>query len=455
MNRLTARQRKLIYGAGIVLLTIPIIWLGRPATRDDAGGALAKMRARHKLGEASLGEIDPSSATMNLVLLGLRGIATDLLWMQADEQKRTKNWAPLKATVNSITLLQPHYVKVWDFQSWNLAYNVSAEWDGVEDRYYWVKEGAKFLTKGIERNKDVPKLPHWQARIIGQKIGIADEWRYYRRFFKHDPDPSVPEYPGGPDPELNPLGRDNYLVAKDLYREANEKEATNHVPSRALFRSQWAHSQIEYAMMLQREGVFEEAVQKGPWEVAYRDWTEGFGQETFATPIYYGDKVYTVGLRMDPSEEEIAAIAREHELPVEVVRRTVRQSQSIVNYQYWKQRADAERRGETEEAHRKFYEAHRLVFEENELDRAQQLVEEALEQYSFAYNTYFQGIQTDRSAVEEGLRGLLLWEYIHKLQGKPMPSIEERFGPTINNLWNRYQVDLPDLRRQMIGRAEE
>ena len=75
---LTARQRKLLYGFLIVVLTIPIIWLGRPATKDDPGGQLAGMRAEYKLGEASLGEIDPSSATMNLVLLG--GV---LAWFEA------------------------------------------------------------------------------------------------------------------------------------------------------------------------------------------------------------------------------------------------------------------------------------------------------------------------------------------------------------------------------------
>ena len=118
---LTARQRKLFYGFLIVVLTIPIIWLGRPATRDDAGGQLAGMRSKYKLGEASLGEIDPSSATMNLVLLGMRGIATDVLWHKAIEHKKKKNWGQLRTTVKSITLLIPHYVKVWDFQGWNLA----------------------------------------------------------------------------------------------------------------------------------------------------------------------------------------------------------------------------------------------------------------------------------------------------------------------------------------------
>jgi len=36
MNRLSSRQRKLVYLCGILILLIPIIWLGRPA-RERTG----------------------------------------------------------------------------------------------------------------------------------------------------------------------------------------------------------------------------------------------------------------------------------------------------------------------------------------------------------------------------------------------------------------------------------
>ncbi len=154
MNNLTSQQRKIAYLVGMAVLLSPIIWLGMPSTGgDDKGGRLAELRQQYDLGESNLGDVDPASATMNLVLLGLRGVAANLLWMQLDEQKDTKNWAQMRATTESIIKLQPHYVDVWRFNAWNLAYNVSAEWDGVEDRYYWVKEGAKFLMRGSKRNE--------------------------------------------------------------------------------------------------------------------------------------------------------------------------------------------------------------------------------------------------------------------------------------------------------------
>ncbi|MCH9793350.1 MAG: IRE (iron responsive element), partial [Planctomycetes bacterium] len=203
MNTLTSEHRKLAYIIAIIVLLIPVIWLGMPSTGEDgSGGELAKLRVEHELGESTLGDVDPSSASMNFVLLGLRGIATNLLWMDANEHQKKKEWAKLRSTVDSIILLQPHYMKVWDFQGWNLAYNVSAEWDAVEDRYFWVKEGIKFLNEGVTRNERFPELDWKVGNLHGQKVGRSDEWRLFRKFYKVDPD--TERFENGPDPEINP-----------------------------------------------------------------------------------------------------------------------------------------------------------------------------------------------------------------------------------------------------------
>lgn len=445
--QLTARQRKLLYGSLIVVLTIPIIWLGRPATNEHPGGPLARMRADHKLGEASLGEIDPSSATMNLVLLGLRGIATDVLWIQAIEEKRTKNWGSLRTTVKSITLLQPHYIKVWDFQGWNLAYNVSAEWDAVESRYYWVKEGAKFLKKGTALNRDVPELPYWEGRIIGQKIGIADESRFYRRYFMNDPDP---QFNGGPDPEVNPNRLENYLAARVRYIEANEKEARDgvdqHVEARYLFRSKPAHSLIDHALMMQRDGNFGETSRLA-WERAHKDWSEDFGREEFATRV--GQNRVEIPMRMDPTEEEYVAVAKQNDVTVEELRRSVTVMQNIVNYRYWKRRTNAEQQDKTAEAHRLLYKAEEAVFKDNDLDLALELVENGLRNYSQTFDEYFQDIGDDTLAIEEGLKGVLLLRYIHSLRGTTMPEIDT-YGTAISRLWVTNQAKVPEIEANML-----
>ena len=87
------------------------------------------MRASYGLSQAELGEIDPASETMKMATLGLRGVATNLLWTKANRYKKTESWDKLSATLNQIAKLQPNYITVWEFQAHNLSYNVSAEFD--------------------------------------------------------------------------------------------------------------------------------------------------------------------------------------------------------------------------------------------------------------------------------------------------------------------------------------
>ncbi len=123
------------------MLLIVLVWLGQPATigvgdeKGSEGGQLAQLRTKDEFSEASLGEVDPASETMKLATLGLRGVAVQLLWDQANTYKMKKDWTHLTAAVNQIIHLEPHFTKVWNFQAWNLTYNVSAEFDDYRERY--------------------------------------------------------------------------------------------------------------------------------------------------------------------------------------------------------------------------------------------------------------------------------------------------------------------------------
>ena len=66
--------KKLIYGAMIVVLWVPLSLMSQPRTKDSSGGALAVLRKQHKLSQAELGQIDPTSATMKLATMGLGGV---------------------------------------------------------------------------------------------------------------------------------------------------------------------------------------------------------------------------------------------------------------------------------------------------------------------------------------------------------------------------------------------
>ncbi len=123
-----------------------------------------------------------------MATLGLRGIATNLLWTKANQYKLTESWDRLSATLNQIVKLQPNYITVWEFQAHNLSYNVSTEFDDYRHRYHWVKKGIEFLIEGTRYNQKNPRLFWNLGWFVGHKIGIADEKKQFRRMFRTDTD---------------------------------------------------------------------------------------------------------------------------------------------------------------------------------------------------------------------------------------------------------------------------
>lgn len=428
MNRWTSRQRKLVYMVAILVLLVPIVYLGMPATTDSTGGELAQLRQRYDLGETSLGDIDPASATMNLVLLGLRGVAANLLWMDLDHQKDTKNWAQMRATTESIIRLQPHFIAVWDFNGWNLAYNVSAEWDNVADRYYWVKEGGKFLMRGTGRNRQATLLYYDVGKVFGQKIGYADEARYYRRFFLQDPDEQ--RFKGGPDPEINDAGQDNYLVSKKWYQEACDLELQGFRPvglmDRSLLHSTPSRSQLDYAQALHKEGSFGE-IARAAWEEGYRDWTQKYGQVEMMTP---GGKIH---LEMTPDE---AREATKTTAEAQELLRWLDQYQKMTNYRYWRTRALSESDPVTSEAHRAIYEAGR-EYQAQHLSEAEQLVLKGMGLFEQVMQKYPE-LSNEDATVEEAMTAVLLLQNIHRLNGEPLPA-----SYPLKDVWDANQERVP------------
>lgn len=454
MNKLTSRQRKMVYVGGIVLLLIPIILLGLPAGQEEnSGGVLSKLRDQYDLGESTLGNVDPSSAAMNLVLLGLRGPAASILQLEAKELQKTKNWGKLRAIVDTVTLLQPHYIKVWEFEGWNLAYNVSAAWDATEDRYYWVKEGIKFQQKGVDRNQKSADLVFHTARLVGWKIGQSDEWKFFRKYFIVDPDDV--QFGGGPDPAINPRTRDNWLVSKDTYAEANRVEAIygQRVQSRSLFRQYPARVQIEYASTLQKEGKFDEQTRLA-WVKANDDWINDFGREDFFEARDGGKYryVFESWFSNDPEvpdgeTPEIISLAKENfpdlesEDALQAQQWLTEHHIKTVNYKYWRQLTQTEMDEEMVEAHRHIYRGKELYRQgrtsprgENGEKPSEARVE--LELGMLKLDKIFKKYPelVDDALIEEAMSAVLYWLDIHELNEIEPP---EKFS--LYEVWTENQ----------------
>ena len=152
------------------------------------GGKLAQMRTQDGLNPSDLGEIDPTSEAVKLATLGFRGIAANILWTRATDFKMKKDWANYETTLKQISKLQPNFITVWRHLAWNLSYNVSVEFDDYRQRYRWVIKGIDYLKEGVGYNQKSPRILSDTGWFIGQKIGRADEKKQYRRLFKNDDD---------------------------------------------------------------------------------------------------------------------------------------------------------------------------------------------------------------------------------------------------------------------------
>lgn len=266
--------RKIGYGVAIAVLAVAMMWLSAPATANRPGGKLAQLRSQHGLSQTNIGEIDPASETIKLATLGLRGVAVNVLWDQANKAKMKEDWTKLTATLEQLAKLQPNFITFWKFQSWNLTYNVSVEFDDFKDRYYYVRRGIQYLREGERYNTDNPQLLWDLGWFIGQKIGRADEHRQYRRLFRED------EYDYRP-PGSSLEERDNWLTGKEWYLKAIESvDIKGHSLGRKSprdFYSSPAKSQMNYSEAIEEEGTFGEKARRA-WQKAAQEWRE-FGNE--------------------------------------------------------------------------------------------------------------------------------------------------------------------------------
>lgn len=294
MNRSFAR--KIGYLAAIAVLLVPISYLSQPATvgSDSAsttpGGYLAQLRTRYELSQANLGEIDPASESLKLAMVGMQGVAANILWTKAFDANLKQDWTTFQATLNQIVKLQPNFTKVWSFQAWNLSYNISVEFDDYRDRYRWVIKGIDFLKEGIRYNRHDPELLWYLGWIISHKIGRSDERVQFRRLFREDN-----EFHGN-----RPIAeRDNWLVAKEWFRRAEDAVDNHNKPIRGrapvVFYAEAPLCQVYYGIYLEDEGTFGEKARVA-WQRAADDWHR-FGARDI--PSDYGNVIHLNDLELE------------------------------------------------------------------------------------------------------------------------------------------------------------
>ena len=274
--------RKIIYIALIGLLLIPLSFISRPEVTDangqvkDPGGRISQMRRKDRLAQASISEIDPTSEAMKLASMGLRGIAVNVLWMQALEHQKNEDYDKLAATLQTLTKVQPNFVKVWEFQGHNLAFNVSMEFDDYEYRYKWVKKGLEFLKGGISYNMDDHRMTDNMGSYTGTKFGKSDEKLPFRRIFRKDSQfhEAMSDKIAPDSYDAREYGPDTYKMAWHWYDES-EKMVDNgafQFKSDLMFYMHRPAQARQQAMILSEEFRPDEVIRE-IWEDAGDQWT--------------------------------------------------------------------------------------------------------------------------------------------------------------------------------------
>jgi hypothetical protein len=422
----TNQTRKIIYCVLIVALLggmLPYsIWLTDVKRRKD-------------LGEAAIGQVDTGSFMLKLALLGgARGIAANVLWTRAEELKREQDWDRMASTVDLITKLQPHFLSVWTFQGWNLAYNVSVEWDAPEDKYDWIKKGIKFLEEGVSKNRKSPDLVWDTAWTYYHKLGFADEAIILRRLFRDDDDEEFKTYVD-PETKNRVVGRDNFQLGYGWFSRAVElvdegesrlQEGTRDLelidpspqrkgrPGDLAFRSMPAHAQTRYAMSLEKASMvgipatFGE-VAKNEWARGLNEWTR-FGEYEF--PAFNNPKEM---VRLD----DITNLPRYNKLSENQQYWTRRWSDQM-NYRYWKDRSAAEMTNEGVHARQLFYEGTQ-AYKSSDFEKAVQKYREGLDIWSKLLDKH-KDYRTDD--INRKDTGLVVKRYARALKqlGEPEPK---------------------------------
>lgn len=295
MNKLSPFLRKIIYIALIGVLSIPLALVSRPETRDeygnikDGGGKISRLRDDYQLSQAKMSEIDPASETMKLASLGLRGVAVSALWLQAMEYKKKEEYEQLAVTLKSLTKIQPNFVKVWEFQAHNLAYNVSMEFDDYEYRYHWVKEGIAFLKEGVAYNKTDHRITDDMGFFTGNKLGKSDEKDSFRRMFRKDDEfhQQISDYiePATYHTRDKEYGYDSWKMAYQWY-DYSRKLVEQGAPKRAsdLLFYMYRPAQLRnQGMSMQKEFRTDEKIQN-IWRDARDQWRV-YGEEPISNTL--------------------------------------------------------------------------------------------------------------------------------------------------------------------------
>jgi len=153
-------------------------------------------------GRAALELSDLPTEALTVVLGGFRGPYVVWLWIQVEGEKQQKLHFDLIDRYSRIVALQSEYSQVWSFHIWNLAWNVSVQWQSPRRKYKWIRAAIELAREGYRKNPRSAEIMATLGRIYSEKCGLSQEAPYYRRQIREEE------------------GRSTFLLAYEWYDRA-------------------------------------------------------------------------------------------------------------------------------------------------------------------------------------------------------------------------------------------
>lgn len=100
-----------------------------------------------------------------------RSLIVNLAFIRAENYKEQGRYYDAMQLASWICKLQPRFPSVWEFQSWNMAWNISVTTFTAEERWNWVYNGVRLLRdEGLRWNPKAVNLYKQLAWIFNNKM---------------------------------------------------------------------------------------------------------------------------------------------------------------------------------------------------------------------------------------------------------------------------------------------
>jgi hypothetical protein len=131
--------------------------------------ALSPMRGQQAASHQVYGSLKPGEFAGTLMLGGFRGLACDLLWLRAQNAKDSGRFYESVALSQTIVQIQPRFEQIWEYLTWDMAYNIAAEVEDPQSKWSWFIAGVSVNVEGARRNPQSERLMRHLAWMFQHK----------------------------------------------------------------------------------------------------------------------------------------------------------------------------------------------------------------------------------------------------------------------------------------------